>query len=171
MNAATWKRNGLMMGLFISAAMLVATLAAGDPPDFAMQEVIGYGSMALSTIFIVLGIRAAKASAGGTISLGGALKVGFLIAAIAGLIVGIYTAIHIAWVDPAYTDNYIAYQQEQLVASGATPEVIAEEMAAIEDWRGLLESPFAQGVILALTVILIGGVVALVTALILRSRE
>ena len=162
--------RGIGIGLFISLAMLLSYLAAGDPPDFAMMEVVGYTSMILSLATIFLAIRARREREGGRISFGPAAVTGLAISVVAGLVVGLYTFAHVAWLDPDYGMKYLAYEQQRMVDEGMSQAAVEEEMAEYEEMRELLESPLMQGLIMAGMIFGMGGVITLISALILSRR-
>lgn len=161
---------GAGIGLVISLAMFISYMAAGDPPDFGMMEVVGYTSMILALAAIFLGIRSRREEEGGVITFGRAAMTGLAIAGVAGLVVGLYTFIHVAWLDPEYGTKYLAYEQQKMVDEGMSQATIASNMADYESMRELYDSPLLQGLIMAAMIFGMGGLISVVSALILSRR-
>lgn len=159
---------GIGIGLFISLAMFLSYMAAGDPPDFGMMETVGYTSMVLALLMIVVGIRSRREEQGGVITFGEATKTGLAIAGVAALVVGLYTFAHIAWIDADYGTKYLAYEEERMTEAGMSQAEITEVMTEYEDNRELFDSPLLQGLILGGTIFVMGGVITLIAALFLR---
>ncbi len=170
MKSTTWK-YGLGIGAVIALSMMTSHLLAGDPPDFDMMERVGWTSMILSSLAIFLGVRAVREEKGGRIGFVEAFLKGLAIAAIAGGVVGLYTAVHIGVFDKKYNERYMEHQINKMELSGMSQADIDAELAETEGLRDLLENPLAQGLVMTLMVFLVGLLVALASGVILKRNE
>ncbi len=164
-------KRGIGMGLFIGTMMLIGSLMAGDPPNFDLQEVVGYTSMALSTAFVVLGIKAVRDDAVGGITFGTGFKTGIVIALIAGLVAGLYTVFHLGVIDTEYMEKFVAFEQQQIMASGGTDSEIATGLATLEEQKEMFSSVWFQGFFITAMVSVIGGLAAVIASLVFKKKE
>ncbi len=165
-------KYGLIGGLIMSIMFALSVVIAGDPPDYVVMEVIGYASIILALLAVFLGIKSYRdRELGGVISFSKGFGVGTGIAAVASLILGFYTFGHIAWLDPNFEENYTAWAIENVQASDMSA---TEKSAEIAQIKGMLEStnsPVIQGLIMFATVFIIGLLIALIAAAILKKTE
>lgn len=137
----------------------------------ASQEIIGYLGIFLGLIAIFFAVKHYRDSKlGGKITFGRAFGLGMIVATIAGVIVGIFTMVLLAWFYPDFGKEYLAYSHQTLDASGLPPEQIALKKLELEQMAPFLDNLPFQGVVMALTVAFIGLLHSLVSALILRRN-
>jgi hypothetical protein len=167
---AMMRLYGIWIGVAISAVFLVSHLAAGDPPDFGMMEIVGWVGMIVSMLAIFFAVKTYRDKvAGSVMSFGTGFKLGMGISVIAGLVLGLYTFGHILLLDPDFGDEYIAYEISNLEQSGVAGAELQEQIDALESQRDLYNSPLFQGLIMAVTVLLLGLVMSLIAALVFKS--
>jgi len=171
MKATIWK-YGVIGGLFMAIAFAVSVPLSGSPPDYGVMEIYGYASMVVAALLIVVAVREYRnRRPAGTLRVGEGLMVGIGVAAITALVVGLYTAAHIAWIDPDFGTQYVAWEVERVRTSGASAADVAKLQTELNDMLPSLNSPFAQGGIIFASSFLIGCVVALAASVLLKRRE
>ena len=164
-----WK-FGLGIGFAMALVMIIGTLAAGTPPDYGVMEIIGYTGFILSALVIVLGIKVYRDRiAGGKISYRKGFTVGIGITAVAALVVGIYTFVHIAWMDPDFGESYIEWQIEEMKSEGIAAAELEREVVALREKQEMLGSPFMQAIVMYATILVIGLLITLISAAILKN--
>ena len=85
---------GLGIGLMLVFTMIGPIIIWGAELNFTLAEIFGWATIFFSMIFLFIGMKGYRDDdAGGTISFGGALKVGMLIALIAAVIIGLFTTL------------------------------------------------------------------------------
>ncbi len=153
----------LRFGLYSSITMIglfgLTWVIFGTSLGYTTTEVIGYLSFFISLSFIYFGVKAYRDEQnGGQISFGKALGVGMLVALIPSVAFGIYTTIFIAlqgekWMQWAL-ENMPPSQRSQF---DANPE--------------LFTNPWFQGIVMFVTVLVIGFAYALISAFILKRQK
>lgn len=144
-----------LYGLSIALILFLIALTFGSELDYSTQEIIGYLTILASLSFVFLGIKHFRDNENnGELSLGKAVLVGLLIAA--------FTAVGIASADYIYT-------------SSINPDFFEEYKAMMEAQGHTGEIPeYSSGfmaLIMFITVIVIGLVVAVISGLILRTKK
>lgn len=165
-------KYGLSGGLFMSIMFALSVVIAGDPPNYTVMQAIGYISIILALLAVFLGIKSYRdRELGGVISFSKGFGVGVGIAAIASLILGLYTFAHIAWLDPNFEENYSAWAIENVQTSDMSQVEKAAEIENIQEMLKNTNSPFMQGIIMYATVFVMGLLIALIAAAILKKAE
>ncbi len=168
---ATVIRYGLIgAGLWFSIWLLLFVLVkAGVIVSFDYAEIIGYTSMvlALSMIFFAL-IHQRDHVNGGQLSFGQGLVLGLLISVIVSVVVGAVDVLHMFVLDPGMMDAYMEHQKAKWAADGMSSEAIAERMAAAQAEMEMIKNPVATFVLMFVTTLLIGILISVVSALLLR---
>ena len=167
------KNPRLRYGILAGAAMVLVfslwLMLFKDPKFYRIGEVVGYTTMILSLLAVYFGIRHERERLGG-IGFRRGLGVGLQIALVAGVMFGIFTFALYEWVDPEFAERYQEQYIEHIQNSGASQERIDAELAKMESMKELLQSSLFQALLMFVTVFGLGLVIALFSALILRSR-
>ena len=66
-----------------------------------------------------------------------------------------------------YTDFYL----DKIQSSGQSPEVIQQQITQFNQEMAMWDSAFAMGLIMFLTVLILGTVIALISAFILKKNQ
>jgi hypothetical protein len=151
-------RFGIYSSIILLAFGAIQWVLWNPDMDYRTAEVIGYLSMIIALAFIFPGVRAYREEVGGgVISFGKALKVGSLIALLPSAAFFVYTVIFFY----LERDNWGQYALEGMSEA---------QRLQFEANRELFLNPFFQGAVMFFTVFFIGFVIALISALVLRSK-
>jgi hypothetical protein len=141
-----------------------------DPNDFKIQEILGYSGIFLATIFAFFGIKYYRDHVnGGRLSFGEGLKTGFLIILFPALGFGLLDVLYVTAIDPGFYDNYYNQQVTQLRASLPANE-FAVKQKEIEEQKALFQNPLVSFLLMFITVLAVGLIVSIISALILKSK-
>jgi hypothetical protein len=159
----------------ISGVILVLLFAISfamldkDNPNYEMGEVIGYVTMLLSLSVVYFGIRNYRDDTlGGSISFGKALTVGVAISAVAAFIFAAFDSFYVSVINPDFFADYMEWSLEAMQTDGASEaeiRVVAEQFSMFEGPVGVA----FNGVIMFLTVFLVGLVESIVSSVILKK--
>lgn len=144
----------------------------GEEIDYDLGERIGYSSMVLSLLAVFFGIRRQRdTEGGGKLTLWQGFKTGAGISAVAGAIFGVFTSLLYGWLDPGLTQKLMVAYEAKLVEDGLSAEQVATQMA---EWQamqgGFFGTTLGQGVLMFITELALGLLVALISAVILRRQ-
>lgn len=141
--------------LILGLVLFSSGLFFGKGMDFSTQEVIGYLTILVSLTFVFFAIKHYRDKENnGSVSLGKALLIGLLISAFAGLGIAIADYIYTTLINPDFFADYAAMMKE----NGNTEE--------IPDWG----SGFMAFIMFS-TVMIVGLIVSLISALILHRKN
>jgi hypothetical protein len=167
--------NSIFKYGIISGLVLVVFTWAGDlifglkPENFEIQEVYGYASMVLGLSVIFFGVRRYRDELeGGNISFGKALTIGVLTDLVTSIIYGVYMMIYLRWISPDFLQTYAEFYRDKVANSGLPAAEIASQLAELDANMGLYLDANFNSFLMFATVFLIGAVVALASAAILR---
>lgn len=166
------KRLVLKYGL-IGAALLVGIQLLAIPfiglgPDtYAIGEVIGYSSILVAMLLILIAQYTYKKNENeGVMSFGEGFKLGTMIATIGGLAFGFYNLIYVLFIEPDFLMQYFSYI-ENVALDAADFEA---RYQAYVDSQGFWATIGGQSLLMFLTVFLIGFVISIIGALIFQSK-
>ena len=141
-------------GFLLALIIFLSALYFGEGLDFSTQEVIGYLTMIASLSFIFFGIKHYRDRINdGTISFRRAVLIGLLISALTGLGIALADFIYLSFINPDFFEEY---------------EVIMRN----EGYKGEIPD-YGNGfmaMIMFLTVMIIGLIISLISALILARK-
>ena len=159
--------GGFMVGLF----MLFEVGIGIDNMSFTVAEVVGYITMILSLLGIFLGIKVYRdEKLAGNISFGKAFLFGTGVNLVAAFSFGVYSFMFFEFIVPDFTEKYNQYMIDQIKKSGQSQEVINQQIVQMREY---MDHPFYsssefQGFVMFATVFLLGLVVTLISAAILK---
>ena len=143
-------------------------IARPESGNYDQQEIIGYASIILSMLFVFLGIKYYRDKVNnGHISFLQGLKLGILIVLFPSLA---FAAIDIIWVlvlDPNFAEKYYAHEAEKLRASLSASE-LQVKLKEMEAQKEMFSNPAIGFVVMFMTVFIIGLIVTVISALILK---
>jgi len=144
-----------MYSLITAAILFVLGLVLGQDLDHSTREVLGYVSIVISLLFVFYGIKHFRDKVNdGVVSFKQALILGMLISIFAGIGVALVDVIYTSVINPDFYEEYKTAMREQGY-EGEIPEMSSAFMAFIM---------FA-------TVLIIGFVISLLSALILQRKN
>lgn len=163
-------RYGLAGAVTICVLFLL-TWFLGEGLSFSTREVIGYTSIVLSLSFVFFGIKHFRDKINsGTVSFGKALWIGVLISLITALAFGILNVIYVEYLDPGFHDEYYSYMVEQYRNSLSEAD-FNEKIKTLESQKAMFSNTFVSFSVMALTVLLIGFIISLLSAWILQRKS
>ncbi|MDJ0646837.1 MAG: DUF4199 domain-containing protein [Flavobacteriaceae bacterium] len=155
-------KYGIIGGLIASILGTLNWILIADTIGVKGSQTIGYLSITLSLLCIPFGVRYFRDKLNnGTVSFGQAFKIGLGITCIAGIVMAIQSILFFA----LQKDEFLEWQRKEL----STAELVAfnEQLAQTPDF---VYTPWFQGIIMFIMVFLIGAVVNLISALILKRE-
>lgn len=156
-------RYGLIGGIVSSILGTLNWFIIAYPFGVEVSQTVGYASIAVSLLCIPFGViyfRDKKNE--GKVSFGQAVKIGLGITAVAAVVMAIHSIIFFA----LQKEEFLAWQKQ-----GLGPDELAaynEQMAQMPEFAF---NPAFQGLIMFIMVFLIGAVINLVSALLLKKQE
>lgn len=151
-------RNGVYSMLIILMVFTATQLIWGFTLPYRTSEVIGYLTILISLSFVFFGIRAYRDEKnGGEITFGKALQVGILITLFPSFAFALFTIVQ------------FLLQGEEMMEYYRQNMPVAEQEKWGENLE-MLQNPFFQGVIMFLTVFMIGFIITIISAMVLKRQ-
>jgi len=142
-----------------------------EAEDFKNGEIIGYTAIVISMIFVFLGIRQYRDIVnGGIVRFWDAVKIGLGIAALPAIAFGLYNLLYTEVLDPEFFTKYTDYLTNELSA-GKTTEEIEVIRAEVIQQSEAFNNPFIQFGAMFMSVFLVGIIVSIICAFILKKGE
>ncbi|MEO0472696.1 MAG: DUF4199 domain-containing protein [Bacteroidota bacterium] len=163
---------GFLSGLIMLTISFVAFLLDNDPPDYAMQEVVGFASIILSTVFVYLGIKRLRdKELNGIISFGKAVGTGLLISLIAAIMFALFSYAYYEWIDPDFSQKYLAWTIEQVRESGLSEAEIEQRITTLkQEYEAVWDNKILGSLAMIPTVLPFGLLVSIISAFMLRTK-
>ncbi len=158
-------KNGILGGIMVSVVMIAMTLFMKIYPDREPSSIVGFGSMLLAFIFVVLGIKKQREINNGGITFGKAFLTGLYITLI------ISTIYVIVWLLIYY--NFFPDFMEQygkMVLKNTSPEELTAKTAEINQMKEWYKNPIMIILLTFMEVFPIGIVVSLIGAYIYKKK-
>ena len=161
---------GLISGAIMSLLML-ATLPFHDRIGFNYGLVVGYTTIVLSFMLVFFGIRSYRDNVnGGTITFARAFGVGILITLITCLsYIGTWEVIYFKLM-PDFAEKFTKYAVDQVIASGASKEMIDAKILEMKSLTAMLNNPLLNAAMTFTEPFPVGLIVTLISAAILRRK-
>ena len=141
-------------GFIFTLIVFLLALSLGQGLDFSTQEAIGYITMVASLLFIFFGIKYYRDKIGqGRISFRRGVFMGLSISALTGLGIALADYIYLSWINPDFFEEYTTVMRN-------------------EGYRGEIPD-YGNGIMaveMFLTVMIIGLIISLISALILQKK-
>jgi predicted membrane protein len=159
-----------LLSLLLGAILFMLGLTLGGSLDFSTQEVIGYSTMVASLVFVFFGIKHYRDRVNdGKVSFGKAFLLGFLISVFAGIGFGIVDYIYTTVINPDFAQEYLSTMLSNMEASMSAAEFETQKEALTTQMEAYGGSGFMAFIMFA-TVVMIGLVITLISALILQRK-
>lgn len=147
-----------------------ALMGPAEPENFKIGEIVGYSTIVLSLLFIFFGIRHYRDEVNqGKIKFWRAFLLGLGIAALPALGFAIYNYVYIEILDPAFMEKYWSYSMEKAKTSMTASDYLAH-VEKMEESKDFFMNTFFQSLLMFFTVFLIGVVLSLISAFILKRN-
>lgn len=141
-----------------------------DGVSLAVQEMFGYLSIVASLVFVFFGIRSYRDNElNGNIGFLKALGLGMLIALIPAILFGLYNVIYVLYINPEFVDEYYAIMYNDLANHYTGSELIAKQ-EEMESQKEMFSLPFFNFMIMTMTVLVIGFIISLISAMVLKRK-
>ncbi|MFN7115543.1 MAG: DUF4199 domain-containing protein [Saprospiraceae bacterium] len=151
-------RNGIYSMLVILIVFTLIQVIWGFTLPYRTSEMIGYLTILISLTFVFFGIRAYRDEQnGGEITFGKALQVGLLITLFPSLAFALFTIVQFL----LQGDEMMEYYKQNMPA--AEQEQWGENLE-------MLQNPIFQGFIMFLTVFMIGFIITIISAMVLKRQ-
>lgn len=158
-------KYGLIAGVIVVCVPYIGSLVMGsDPSTYQMGEIIGYSTMIFSLLTIFLAVKEYKTQCSTAISFKQVFLLGLGITFIAALMFGIYNVLYATVIEPDFMNNYFNYYIDNIRNSGATEEVINQQIAQLEQEKSFFMNPMVNFSVMFASVFMIGLVISLVSA-------
>lgn len=169
------KRNVLVYGgiggLITAVWTFIALLVLPPNCGSTLGMILGYASMLIANIFLVIGVKNYRDKYnGGVITFGKALKVGLLITLLASTIYVVNWLIYDYATGSRFIGEYVESAHKQLVESGASPAVIAKQDAEMQDFMVMYRNPLFKAAMTYMEILPMGILFALITAIVMRRK-
>jgi hypothetical protein len=169
------KRNvliyGSIGGLITAAWVLIAMVVFSHGLDMTLGMILGYTSMLIANIFLVVGVKNYRDKYnGGVITFGKALKVGILITLLASTIYVVNWLIYDYATGSRVMESYSQSMHDELVASGASKTYVAMQDAQMEEFMIRYQNPFFKAAMTYMEILPMGILFTLITAIALRRK-
>ncbi|MBV6646221.1 MAG: DUF4199 domain-containing protein [Cyclobacteriaceae bacterium] len=153
---------------FVSNALLVSD---SGQMDFELGELLGYVSMILALSTVFFGVKAYRDKAkGGKISFKDAFLNGLIIVLVASIIYVVGWMIYYPNFMPDFVDQYAAYQVTVYQEEGLSEAEIQGKIKEMDEWMEMYENPLIMAAFTFLEIFPVGLIIALLSALILKSK-
>lgn len=162
-------RHGLLAAFIL--IIVVSILYFAFSPQFLMDlgDVFGYATMVIAMLMVYFGIKRYRdKELNGQITFSRAFGLGVYIAVIGSFIYGIFEGIFYAASD--FKEVYLEFYTNKITNSGQSQEVIQKQLQDMQKQFAIWDSPYAMGLLMFFTVFVIGVIVALASAAILRKK-
>ena len=150
-------RNGILLGLASVAFTVLLYVTDFLYTDNTLLAIITWLiNIAISVVFIVMAVEQYKKANEGFLSIGEAIKVGVLVAVIAGVIGAIYQVIYATIIDPDYYDKVVEVAMKKMSAMANFNE---EQLEEFQDKMYANKPSIASSFSLSIVFSAIGGLI------------
>ncbi len=158
-------KNGIFGGIIVSIVMVSMTLYMKTNPDSEPSAIIGFGSMLLAFLFVILGIKKERETNRNVITFGKAFLTGLSISLV------ISTIYVIVWLIVYYNffPNFME-QYSEMVLKNANPEELVAKTSEMNQMKEWYKNPIMIILLTLMEILPIGIIVSLIGALILKKK-
>jgi len=160
----------LNYGLLLGFASIIANLIIYSFGDlFSPHWSLIVGSLAVTTIIIILGIRKVKQSNSGFLTVGEAIKAGLGISLISAIVYVIYLLLFFNMIEPDYFENMIKFQEQTMIEK--YPNMSDEELEGALKGAAMFANTGANVTLALISSLFIGLIISLIGGLIMKKSE
>lgn len=159
-------KNGLIGGTIVSLIMAGITFYMKQNPNNEPSMFLGFLSMFLAFLFVIIGILQQRKQNGGFISFGNAFKTGIFITIILSVI---YTLV---WLIIYYNffPNFME-QYAEMAIKNAKPEDLHKVKNEMETYKELYKNPFFVILLTLMEILPLGIIISLISAFIFKRKS
>ena len=162
-------RNGILLGLASVAFTVLLYVTDFLYTDNTLLAIITWLiNIAISVVFIVIAVEQYKKANEGFLSIGEAIKVGVLVAVIAGVIGAIYQVIYATIIDPDYYDKVVEVAMKKMSAMANFNE---EQLEEFQDKMYANKPSIASSFSLSIVFSAIGGLIISAIVVAIKKKE
>jgi uncharacterized membrane protein len=159
-------RNGLLGGLFVSTTMIITTVFMKANPGAEPNMVLGFSSMFLSFLFVIIGIKQQESLKESENSFWNSFKTGLFISAIISTIyVLVWLVIYYNFY-PEFMENY-----STIILKNTRPEELAAKTSEMEQMKEDYKNPIVVVLYTYLEVFPLGVIVSLITPILSLVKQ
>ena len=167
------KQTVLKYGLFgfiMAVILFLLALAFGKGLSYSSQEIIGYATMVASLSFVFFGIKHYRDNINnGLVTFGKALLIGVLISVLVGIGIGIADYLYTTMINPNFSQEFLETSISNLENSVTGEELESKKEELIAYMNNYGSSEFLAFIMFS-TVLIIGFIISLISALILQRK-
>jgi hypothetical protein len=158
-------KNGILGGIIVSIVMTSMVFYMKTYPDREPNAILGFASMLLAFIFVILGIKQEREINNGAITFGRAFLTGLTISLVISTIyVLVWLVIYYNFF-PDFMDKY-----SEMVLKNTKPEDFAAKTTEMNQMKEWYKNPLMIILLTYMEILPIGIVVSLIGALILKKK-
>lgn len=156
------------IALGIMLAFFLFSMVVGQNLDYGMQEILGYLSMLVALSVIYFAIRHYRDEVrGGELTFGAGLGLGMIISLLSGVGAAIADVIFTTVVEPDFMEKFTETELARLKDS-LPPEEYEQASAELLEQMAAFGSPAILAALMFITVVMIGFVISLISAFLLK---
>ena len=159
-------RYGLLLGGVLSAIPLIY-YAIGIEKDETVQTISGFLNVAITAVLIFMGIRETRTMQNGYLTFGKGFSTGMMIAFVGGIISTVFSYLYFTVINPGMITYIKMKQEEEMLKRGMSDADIEKYAGTMEFWT----SPVSMAAFALLGMLLIGLVISLISAGILKKED
>lgn len=158
-------KNGIIGGIIVSIVMIAMTYFMKTHPNEEPNPIVGFVSMLLAFITVIVGIKRERLDNNGTISFGKAFLTGL------GISLVIATIYVLVWLVIFYNffPNFME-QYSEMVLKNTPPEALASKTAEMNQMKEWYKNPIMVILLTYAEILPIGIIVSVISALILKKK-
>jgi uncharacterized membrane protein len=166
-------RFGLIAGVFLIGFNQVGEWIIKPTMDnYQLGERVGYLGILLAMSLIFFAVRKCRnLNNDRALGFSTAFGMGLVTDLVASALYGLYMIYYFASLSPEFLASYLVFARNQVRESGLPAEEIAAQLADLDANAGLYTNPYYQGLVMFATVFMVGALVSLLTAIVLKKRE
>ena len=169
------KRTALKFG-FISGSILVLWILTvwllghgTNPESFDTGEKVGYTIMVLTMSLIFFAVKQTRdRHLSGQMTFGQGMLAGTITNLVASIMFGLFNVVYLRFLAPEFLPTYANHYRAGIENSGRAPELVTQQLAEFDQGQGLFLNPEFNAFVMFATVFLIGVVITLISAMILK---
>jgi hypothetical protein len=159
------RQYGLYAGLIYAASLLLLSFTKLDNPESTLNYSF-LSCFPFLILFILLAMLNRRKEIGNHIDFSEAFKAGLGVSAIAGVVYAFCNYVYLKWINHTIINTMASLFKDDLVKQQKTPEFITQR---VHDY--LTNLPFTISTYRLVMLILIGGVLSMILALIVRRKH
>lgn len=163
---------GSVAGLIVAALMIGTTMFCYHSGEFEGSMLLGYASMLLAFLFVLIGVKRFRDKEnGGVITFGKALKVALLMTLVTSTLYVLLWLVDYYIFVPDFMEKYTAHVLEQAKASGMSPAALAKQQAEMAYYRELYQNPLWVILFTYMEILPVGLLMSFFTAVVMRRKK